>query len=605
MSMQDRQPAEFFYHGTSLEAALSIQDVGFRVDLSGTNAGAMLGPGVYITTTLEKALNYAKVKDHSGVIFKLKVDLGRCYAVRSNSHSECKGWASNGYDSAFAAMGIIGQREEHCVRDASRVQIEDVILGHTGQAQQAGYRVKDGHLQYQFAGIPRVLAQLASPTAGVLLVEHPHAQCNGVYRPCPGLEHGGYPLLINQSGMQMFRHWESGGVWCMKHAARADGFASYSVSTEGDIPTGTTTWWTVTASAGDAATVDGSEHLCTTSLLSDADPTTATVEEVFSQAARAEGHVEAVKSAVGAVVGLAAATAAGAGAVAVAPTALTAGVAVGQGAAIGAVSGAAAARSILCHPMLGIEAKAVLGVSGLSEKEFVMRAAAGGAAFGASRVVAVGAAAAVSAGMALGADLVAAGTAAVASPVVPIALAVLTVTAVATYRQQHPEPESEPAPLDLTASVGEEPIVVRDKEGAEDHVEYEITVRNPATGGEWKIRKRYSEFARLRTELIQLNPVLKHGPDFPDTTWLRSSATDVEVVKTRRELLYSWTKVALRLYPRAAALQDFFHPPTLAVPSSGRVGDTHAVMQGASAPPASLVAEAAISEGLPPNNAPS
>jgi hypothetical protein len=31
-------PVEF-YHGTSIEAALDIQDNGFRVDLSGTNAG--------------------------------------------------------------------------------------------------------------------------------------------------------------------------------------------------------------------------------------------------------------------------------------------------------------------------------------------------------------------------------------------------------------------------------------------------------------------------------------------------------------------------------------------------------------------------------------
>ena len=46
-----------FYHGTSLEAALKIQDEGFRVDLSGTNAGKMLGPGLYCTTTLEKAVN--------------------------------------------------------------------------------------------------------------------------------------------------------------------------------------------------------------------------------------------------------------------------------------------------------------------------------------------------------------------------------------------------------------------------------------------------------------------------------------------------------------------------------------------------------------------
>ena len=46
---------DVFYHGTNVEAALLIQAGGFRADLSGTNAGARLGPGVYCTTTLQKA----------------------------------------------------------------------------------------------------------------------------------------------------------------------------------------------------------------------------------------------------------------------------------------------------------------------------------------------------------------------------------------------------------------------------------------------------------------------------------------------------------------------------------------------------------------------
>eukprot|EP01046_Picozoa_sp_COSAG06_P066915 COSAG06_NODE_17105_length_960_cov_2.442509_1_plen_55_part_10 len=41
--------ARVLYHGTSLEAILAIQESGFRVDLSGTNAGAALGPGVDVT----------------------------------------------------------------------------------------------------------------------------------------------------------------------------------------------------------------------------------------------------------------------------------------------------------------------------------------------------------------------------------------------------------------------------------------------------------------------------------------------------------------------------------------------------------------------------
>lgn len=78
----------------------------------------------------------------------------------------------------------------------------------------------------------------------------------------------------------------------------------------------------------------------------------------------------------------------------------------------------------------------------------------------------------------------------------------------------------------------------------------------------WKIHKRYSDFASLREELLGLNPVLQHV-EFPDKTWLRSSATDFTVMETRREQLYRWLKVALRLCPRAALLQTFFHPPVV------------------------------------------
>jgi len=58
---------------------------GFRVDLSGTNAGTMLGDGVYLTTTLRKAMTYAETgnRPHGGAVLKLKVDLGRCKELLS------------------------------------------------------------------------------------------------------------------------------------------------------------------------------------------------------------------------------------------------------------------------------------------------------------------------------------------------------------------------------------------------------------------------------------------------------------------------------------------------------------------------------------------
>jgi hypothetical protein len=59
------------YHGTSLETAMNIQEVGFDVQRSGSNAGAALGGGLYVTPMLEKALNYAKHMQCQGAILHL------------------------------------------------------------------------------------------------------------------------------------------------------------------------------------------------------------------------------------------------------------------------------------------------------------------------------------------------------------------------------------------------------------------------------------------------------------------------------------------------------------------------------------------------------
>ena len=147
-----------FYHGTSLEAALTIQDGGFRVDLAGSNAGAMLGNGVYITTTLEKALNYAhgtrtKPRPHGGCVLQLKVDLGRMYTLKGGPRKPPDDplrtrWfmRPHNYDSCFSPAGFGGEREEHCVRDANRVHVVSVTLAHTGKANEAGYFVRGNKL---------------------------------------------------------------------------------------------------------------------------------------------------------------------------------------------------------------------------------------------------------------------------------------------------------------------------------------------------------------------------------------------------------------------------------------------------------------------------
>jgi hypothetical protein len=101
----------------------------------------MLGRGIYVTTTLEKALNYAKLKPYSGAVLQLHLDLGRCYSVSSRDDPYIRTWQDQGYDSAYAAAGVIGNREEHCIKDPSRIRVTNVVLGQVSQAEAAGFRV--------------------------------------------------------------------------------------------------------------------------------------------------------------------------------------------------------------------------------------------------------------------------------------------------------------------------------------------------------------------------------------------------------------------------------------------------------------------------------
>ena len=89
-------PPTEFYHGTSFRAAVQIQRNGF--DVSFSKPQCILGPGLYITTSLEKALHYAKCKTNGGVVFKLFVDVGNSYCIESATDSLIKTWHSAGFD---------------------------------------------------------------------------------------------------------------------------------------------------------------------------------------------------------------------------------------------------------------------------------------------------------------------------------------------------------------------------------------------------------------------------------------------------------------------------------------------------------------------------
>jgi hypothetical protein len=132
-----------FYHGTpALENVLAIQKQGFDVGRAGANAGAMLGAGVYVTTSLQKAMNYAR---EDGAVFRLEVDLGRCAKLESTC--ELRTWQAR-FDSAWAPRGLIGEREENCVRDPRRVRVADVLLVAPAAAARASWRVVDRRLRW-------------------------------------------------------------------------------------------------------------------------------------------------------------------------------------------------------------------------------------------------------------------------------------------------------------------------------------------------------------------------------------------------------------------------------------------------------------------------
>jgi hypothetical protein len=108
--------------------------------------GTLLGPGVYCTTTLEKALHYAKQHPQLGVIFELEVDLGRCKELNQGDPM-MKTWQSHGYDSAWAPKGANSQGlEENCIKDPASIRIVNVCAGHTGNLRKMGIAVKSARL---------------------------------------------------------------------------------------------------------------------------------------------------------------------------------------------------------------------------------------------------------------------------------------------------------------------------------------------------------------------------------------------------------------------------------------------------------------------------
>jgi hypothetical protein len=122
-------PPMAMYHGTSVQNAASIRhggEHGLRPSSSG-----MLGRGVYCSTQIEKANQYATAPrvTGGGVIFKLQVRLGKVkkFGKTDGSDPLQHSWHQAGYDSAWVPPGVNPSGlSENCVWDPQRVRIVGV-----------------------------------------------------------------------------------------------------------------------------------------------------------------------------------------------------------------------------------------------------------------------------------------------------------------------------------------------------------------------------------------------------------------------------------------------------------------------------------------------
>lgn len=121
------------FHGTSSEAWNGIQQVGFA--RAGDNDSG-LGRGVYLSFNINKT-NYYRHRSSGcnnsneyecdcdgGVVIRCYVDVGRQYTVQDVNDPMRTSWQDHGFDSAFAAAGVIGKRPEFCISDPRRVRID-------------------------------------------------------------------------------------------------------------------------------------------------------------------------------------------------------------------------------------------------------------------------------------------------------------------------------------------------------------------------------------------------------------------------------------------------------------------------------------------------
>lgn len=121
------QEGYIMYHGTTLQNALNILYYGFK-----PSTGGMLGPGVYVTRSFQKAAAYPKslLPGEEQAILQLRVRVGKVKRIDYQHHPLQKTWHKQGYDTAWVppSCGMVPSGlEENCVWDPRRIEVIDVL----------------------------------------------------------------------------------------------------------------------------------------------------------------------------------------------------------------------------------------------------------------------------------------------------------------------------------------------------------------------------------------------------------------------------------------------------------------------------------------------
>ncbi|XP_067278754.1 gig2-like protein DreN [Pseudorasbora parva] len=108
------------YHGTHKTNAPAIISTGFR-----PSAGGTLGPGVYCSRDINKAMGYPACAPNDRVVLKLRVRVGKVKRIDSQSLNLMTSWHQNGYDTAWLPAAVYGL-EEDCVFDPKRLTVTGI-----------------------------------------------------------------------------------------------------------------------------------------------------------------------------------------------------------------------------------------------------------------------------------------------------------------------------------------------------------------------------------------------------------------------------------------------------------------------------------------------